>query len=311
MRDLIYFDGPLLTQYVNDHGEHFLYYWCDRDDVSHRWMLVRVAEQTILRLLHRFIPLDFVIPAGSQDDFVYFVDVMSGGDIAAVWLTKIARVPDDYRPVRGTFVQDIPRQTNAGYPVLIEGDWNASKLLEFPKLFELTYSFLYVANNLLSERCFGGYHWRGGYPAMHFNRLIASIPTEKRLEVRAIQYQSPGFIRFSVDYDIAEKVAMSVEDIRSEGVQSSYRELTQYIKQHRLTDIGDPDAAIWEQHNVHLLRLVEDVARDLRAVDAGAIITGSERAFEAAQIVRWFFRRIAEIAAFEDNGLLKFAPIEA
>jgi len=310
VRDLIYFDGPLLTQYVNARGENFLYYWCERDRHSHRWMLIRVDEPTILRLLYRFIPLDFVIPAGSQDDFVYFVDVTSGGRISDVWLTKVESIPEDYTPVRGTFLQDVPRNKKTGYPVLIEGKWEPSDLMGFPRLFELTYSFLYVANKLPSSGCFGGFHWRGGYAAMHFNRLIASIPTESRFDVRAVQYNSPGFFRFSADYDIAELVAISVEDVRKKRTQKRFRELSKYIASHHLNDIVDPDSDEWGEHKSNLLAMTRALAESFRAIDPDNVIAGAERAFEAAQIVRWFFRRISEIESYEESGLVKFAPIE-
>lgn len=310
LRDLIYYDGPLLTEYVNAHGDHYLYYWCDRSDSGHRWMLLRVDETTVLRLVHRFIPLDFVIPCGSRDEFVYFVDSTSEGGISEVWLAKPDDVPDDYRPIAGTFLRDLPRAREAEYPILIEGDWDPVHLMRFPRLFELTYSFLYVVNKLPVDHQFGGFPWRGGYSSMHFNQLIGSIPTESRLGVEAVRYSSPGFMRFSVDYDTAEQVAISVHEFRSQAVQSDIEKLTAYIRAHRLNDIADPNDEKWIAHNDELTQLTTAITDGFTGLNSSHLLAGVDRSFEAAQIARWFCRRIEEISRYELDGMIRLAPVE-
>ena len=41
-RDLIYFDGPLLSVYEHTNGEKYLYFWCDADEKVNRWMILRI-----------------------------------------------------------------------------------------------------------------------------------------------------------------------------------------------------------------------------------------------------------------------------
>ena len=41
------------------------------------WMVLRVAETTLIRLTSRIIPLSEVIPNASRDDFIYFLDISS------------------------------------------------------------------------------------------------------------------------------------------------------------------------------------------------------------------------------------------
>src|ERR1700722_17200862 len=296
VRDLVYFHGPLLTQFVSAHGDTYLYYWCDRDETSHRWMLIRVDEQVVLRLLHRFVPLDFVIPDGGQDDFVYFVDVGPNSSIKTVWFSKIPAVPEDYRPEKGTFLRDIPRLKNANYPVLIEGQWDARQIMDFPRRFELAYSFLFTTKRLLSKGCFGGIYWHGGAASMHFNRLIANIPTESRLSVQAIQYSSPGFVRFGVDYEIAELVARSVKDRQLPWVQVRHDDLEKYIRSHKIRDIqhlGDPT---WDEHRPQLLELAASLAQGFSALNFEEIALAAETATDAVESVRWFYRRTGELS---------------
>ena len=37
--DLIYYDGPLLSHYVSNKGENYLFYWVDVDNEYNRWVV--------------------------------------------------------------------------------------------------------------------------------------------------------------------------------------------------------------------------------------------------------------------------------
>ena len=39
--DLIYYDGPLLSHYVSNKGENYLFYWVDVDNEYNRWVVIR------------------------------------------------------------------------------------------------------------------------------------------------------------------------------------------------------------------------------------------------------------------------------
>src|SRR5437016_5084392 len=80
VRDLIVHDGPLLSHLRHPSGDHYLRYWVDCDSTVNRWMLLRVSETNILRLVNRIIPLDHVIPRRCLDDFVYFIDSNGSSD---------------------------------------------------------------------------------------------------------------------------------------------------------------------------------------------------------------------------------------
>jgi uncharacterized protein DUF6575 len=104
VRDIEYFDGPLLTHFKHHRGDHFLYYWCDRDSQFHRWMLLRVSETNIIRLVNRFVPLDYVVPNGCLDDFVYFVDVDAQCRHSNVTLLQTEKIPAEYVPEKGAYL---------------------------------------------------------------------------------------------------------------------------------------------------------------------------------------------------------------
>lgn len=107
VRHLDYYDGPLLSEFRRKNGERYLYYWCDCDKQVNRWMVLRIAEASILRLANRFVPLDFVIPEKCLDDFVYFVDISSTGKIVKTRLTDVDEIPDEYKPSSGSYIQHV------------------------------------------------------------------------------------------------------------------------------------------------------------------------------------------------------------
>ena len=105
VRDLEYHDGPLLSLFKHKrHGDTYLYYWCDCDDSVNRWMILRVSESNLTKLVDRLIPLDQIIPQGCQDDFVYLVDLDSDGGFKAVWLLALDSIPEQYTPGPSVFL---------------------------------------------------------------------------------------------------------------------------------------------------------------------------------------------------------------
>ena len=104
VRDLIDFDGPLLSLFKHPNGESYLYYWCDCDDRANRWMVFRVSEITVLRLTSRLISLSDVIPSGSRDDYIYFLDIADDQSIQA-YLALPSNIPESYKPARGVLLE--------------------------------------------------------------------------------------------------------------------------------------------------------------------------------------------------------------
>jgi hypothetical protein len=49
--DLIYFDGPLLSHYIDNSGENYIFYWIDVNSTFNRWLFFRVD----LNLLQDFV----------------------------------------------------------------------------------------------------------------------------------------------------------------------------------------------------------------------------------------------------------------
>lgn len=68
--DLLYYEGPLLSHFVDDKDNNYLVKWCDNDDTTHTWLIIRTYE-----LLAHF------------DKKISFLDLIKNAD--KLWLIKL------------------------------------------------------------------------------------------------------------------------------------------------------------------------------------------------------------------------------
>lgn len=95
--DLIYGDGPLLSDYVNDRGEHYLFYWVDSDIKYNRWLVFRIDVTTIQDYLNKQISFYNVINS-ANDGFVISVDIDNDLIYHNSKLMLLNDIPSDYLP---------------------------------------------------------------------------------------------------------------------------------------------------------------------------------------------------------------------
>lgn len=307
-KDLVYFEGPFLRQYIHPNGDHYLYYWCDCEDDVNRWMLLRVKEANILRLTGRVLPMDCIIPKGCQDDYVYFVDMRSTGAVSNVTLCRVADVPDDYCPAPGEYLEAVPMSVDgSSYAVLVEdGGWTGKQLADFPRKFSNAYALLF-SHNVLGLRSFEGYPWRGGFSAMHFYEwLVAKIPFESKPVVQSIQYASPGFMRFNADEGTAMQVVQCVRDYHANNAQiaGARSDLNSYIRGHSLNDTNKQHD--WTEHNPNLLRFAKAIMDGFSCIETDRFVEACQRPFEAAKASASFARQIRLLNDFEKEGHVRF-----
>jgi len=259
VRDLESFDGPLLTHFRHRRqGDNYLYYWCDCDEKANRWMILRVSETNIIRLMNRFVPLDFVVPKACQDDFVYFADMDASGQLANVTLTRLDSIPLEYVPSHGAYLDALATHTDdlRSYPVLIERQLSIETLSAIPRVFSQIYAFVYCFF-ALRRQDLSGFPWRGGFSAMHFYRWLAGlVPGEYSPSVDTLQYASPGFIRFSsldpkVVIQVGSFITRFVKDYSE--IMLQYSILMEYIRTNKLNEIRTVEDARWSNHGDELV----------------------------------------------------------
>lgn len=102
--DLIVCDGPLLSHYSTASGDHYLFYWVDRDDVCNRWMIVRTTLRAIRKYVLREIPL-YQVLAHPEDGFVWLTDLNDSLEAVRTEALPVKALPDNYLPDRNAMYE--------------------------------------------------------------------------------------------------------------------------------------------------------------------------------------------------------------
>lgn len=95
--DLIYCDGPLLSHYMSEHGDHYLTYWVDADEISNRWIIIRTSLDEIRRYVDKQITLYQVI-ANPADNIMWVADVDDALQLHNTQIITPNELPAAYLP---------------------------------------------------------------------------------------------------------------------------------------------------------------------------------------------------------------------
>ncbi len=106
VKSLIYYDGVFLEHYRRPStNDTYLYYWVDCDTTVNRWMILRVAPDTVQRLTNAEIALDHVIPGLCLDGFVCIADKNNDLEVTQSLQVELADIPLSYRPKSGSYLR--------------------------------------------------------------------------------------------------------------------------------------------------------------------------------------------------------------
>lgn len=102
--DLIFFEGPLLSHYMSERGDNYLFYWVDSDDHFNRWLIVRTSLETIQDYIEKKISL-YEVVSKPNDGFLYMVDIDENVEYHDLKLVQPNSLPDDYLPETDSFYE--------------------------------------------------------------------------------------------------------------------------------------------------------------------------------------------------------------
>ena len=97
VRDLIYFDGPLLSHFRDEYRRDYIYFWCEADEKYNRWMVVSVTQKQLDSYYQRETSLYELLTSPSSG-FVYYIDIDDNIDICKVYLAIASEIDYEYLP---------------------------------------------------------------------------------------------------------------------------------------------------------------------------------------------------------------------
>jgi hypothetical protein len=124
-------------------------------------------------------------------------------------------------------------------------------------------------------------------------------------KVGALQYSSPGFVRFEVKREGVETLLQFVDVFRKNKKQANetYRAASTYLREAKADEIG----FVPERHSTQFQALEVAIWTGLEAQSIGETISKiSESNFSRLHVAMWFHRRIAELEKYQDKGMVFF-----
>jgi hypothetical protein len=99
VRNVEYFDGPLLVEYSTDDNETYLESWfsCDENAKIHRWLVFKVTQHDLFQYEWKKIGLLNLLKR-ARDGLMWVVDRSEGLIVYVGLVRKFDELPDDCLP---------------------------------------------------------------------------------------------------------------------------------------------------------------------------------------------------------------------
>ncbi|HCE5104551.1 MULTISPECIES: DUF6575 domain-containing protein [Vibrio harveyi group] len=308
-RDLIYFDGPLLSEFLTEHGETYLKYWCDCDENYNRWLYFKVKEQDRLRLVNGEKSVKEVMKK-QPDSFFFLAD--EGIDSDRYQLVNMDKLPEHYFP-KDTFhlsIEDYEEDENTT-SLLFEDEWDFEDLKDIYRKFTQIHDFIFASKGGLT-RLNSAMPWQGGFSAYHFyNKIRDALSLADRSKLDAIHYASPGYMKISAKTVTADATleAINTYAINKEVIDRVYLELQNRIKELDLNNIS-PDRAVrtfsqdpaCKRHSERLISLL--------GIPVSWLDNFVDTDFERTKMVQAHIRRLKQFYSYiEERNVRVVSPI--
>ncbi|MCQ8870100.1 hypothetical protein [Vibrio splendidus] len=297
-RDLLYFEGPLLSEFVSDKNECYLKYWCDCDSQYNRWMLFKVKEQDRLRLVLGEKSLLQVIES-QPDHYVFISD--EGTNQSIYSLLNSQSIPEQYLPEPDSFldIEDYVEDENIT-SLVFEDQWDFEELKNIYRKFTQVYDFLFVTNSFSSSSG-DAMPWQGGFSSVHFyNKIRNLIPNQSTSKLHAIHYASPGYMKMTTDNAFGEIALNAIEHYKENkhGVDRCYLDLQNIIRELDLNNMTPSNAVSAFSSDQNCQNLYRNLVNNLSGVTLSWFDSYAENDFERCKIAMAHVRRLRQFTNF-------------
>lgn len=311
VRDIQYFEGPLLSEYKTKTNEIYALHWCDCSNESQRWLAVRVTKRSLLELTAGLISIYELLKERSQDRNPLLLDFKNNEIVSSQWV-QFKDLPKEYLPEKEVIISTELFETHNTkvYPLLITGDWDSDELSTVQRRFMDIYSLLFqhTRNSKVTEQKLMDVPWKGGYSTVNFyNMLKNSIAN--MVGLKAIHYASPGYIEFNADRIISLKLKNNIDMYitNKEKIDHIYSNLSKYIKEEGFNQMDV--VVLKKEQEDKLKKFSETLLSNFSEPSWEWMLNTSTDAFKSTQTARSYYRKIKELSSFVTDDRLAFAEI--
>lgn len=100
--DLIRYEGPLVSLYLSNNKEYYLYCWCEVYKTYHRWLVFRITHSKLRSYIECESSLKELV-INPVDKFHYLLDINNELEIKEVCIIFPEDLPNSYIPDEDSF----------------------------------------------------------------------------------------------------------------------------------------------------------------------------------------------------------------
>jgi hypothetical protein len=331
--DLVFIEGPLLSLFRDSRNSWF-YLWCDTDGLGRdRWLVFQVSRRVFAEYLSGFISLRTAVFA-SRDLLCLEGDTRESLDGEAdegrrsrqLWRVRPSDIEEYLPSDQSLFDQSLspdisleeqllPRR----YPVAIGGDWFVGDLDRFSRAYSGLYGFFYCSKPRLVASIQSRLNralrapWEGGFSRVNlFDALAKAVPSFHDMQIRRIQYASPGSIEIEALESVGQDIQASVgwyltnrPDIDEHAKIVNALLSACRFKRRNLSSVSDALLGISEESISAFKGRTREIAELLRLEQQiGVLIDESPNCVVAAKAALALLTHLRKLADFESAGML-------
>lgn len=307
VRDLLFYDGPLVSLFRTEREEPVLFVWVDVDEQINRWLAFRTSERDLIRYTSRRCTLRELVQRPA-DALIYALDINRAFKRVRQSVLPAVALPVEYLPGAESFLEEDESAPSNLYEMLIAGEWDGDQMHELLSRFRGVYLLhLHFGAETLSPRLRPEKNlpWKGGFSAVRFfDGLLAKTPRRERPRMKAFVYSSPGYVRWELEREVAEQVRQAVEapEEDRELVDRLAYEALSYI---RRCNLNHEDARPNQRQNEDLDEMFEALGATLWP-DAYVRIRETHREpFVCLKVLLAYHKRIKFLRSLVDRSQLE------
>lgn len=304
INDLIYYDGPLLSQFRKKDNEYYFKMWCDCDDISNRWMYFKIYEKDRLRLLIGEKSL-YECLKEQPDSFVFFSDESEGKQLT--YMVDNQLIPDEYLPETESYLaldDSLLQEDSTSF--IFEDDWSMDALRDLFKKFSQIFDFNYLVSSkgIINSR----FPWKDGASTVHFyDRIRNIIPAKDRCRLDAVSYASPGYMKISAERTKSSETLRVVKHYidNSAEIQAQYSNLYKLILSGKYNSMA-LEEAVREFDSCKLCtKSLNTLASLLLGIHKDWFMSQFDSKFVRAKILMGHTRRLESFARYMSESNVK------
>lgn len=106
--DLIYFEGPILSHYMDSSGDNYLFIWSDSDHEINRWLFCKIPLIKIHEYLQKKFSLKQILET-LIDPVIKLIDIDNKLEIVKTYLIEYEKLPNSYKPKEASYYNFKPQ----------------------------------------------------------------------------------------------------------------------------------------------------------------------------------------------------------